>query len=85
MLDHNPFDLLVLDLMMPQVDGIGVIDHLAASRQPTPPVIIMTAAVPDILHRLPDNYPGRIITKPFDLSKLVQYADEAIRGSHAAA
>ncbi len=29
-LDHDPFDLLVLDLMMPRVDGVGVINHLAS-------------------------------------------------------
>lgn len=42
MLDHNEFDLLVLDLLIPRVDGIGVITHLAACKDPTPPILVIT-------------------------------------------
>jgi two-component system, OmpR family, response regulator MprA len=79
-LDHDPFDLLVLDLMMPRVDGVGVIDHLAKREGPRPAILVMTAAVPDILRRLPHEHVAKIISKPFDLDQLMQYADEAIRG-----
>ena len=33
-LEQSSFDLLVLDLMMPRVDGVGVINHLAARAKP---------------------------------------------------
>jgi CheY-like chemotaxis protein len=82
-LDENSFDLLVLDLMMPRVDGVGVINHLAARGTPGPPILVMTAAVPDILRRLPRDRVARVISKPFDLDQLTQFADEAIRGSGA--
>ncbi len=79
-LDHNSFDLLVLDLMMPRIDGAGVIRHLAMREKRAPPILVMTAAVPDILKRLtPDGVAG-IITKPFDLDELVHYAELAVRG-----
>jgi CheY-like chemotaxis protein len=80
-LDQSSFDLLVLDLMMPRVDGVGVINHLAAREAPAPPILVMTAAVPDILRRLPREHVAKVISKPFDLDQLTQYADEAIRGS----
>lgn len=83
LLDKQTFDLLVLDLMMPRVDGIGVITHLEARRDNTPPVIVMTAAVPDILRRLPRERVSSIVTKPFDLDQLLREADAAIR-KHAA-
>jgi CheY-like chemotaxis protein len=80
-LDQSSFDLLVLDLMMPRVDGVGVINHLAAREAPIPPILVMTAAVPDVLRRLPREHVANVISKPFDLDQLTQYADEAIRGS----
>ena len=41
----------------------------------------MTAAVPDILRRLPREHVAKVISKPFDLDQLTEYADEAIRGT----
>jgi CheY-like chemotaxis protein len=82
-LDHDAFDLLVLDLMMPRVDGVGVINHLAKREGPRPAILVMTAAVPDILRRLPREHVAKVISKPFDLDQLTEYADEAIRGSAA--
>lgn len=84
-LDQSRFDLLVLDLMMPRVDGIGVIAHLQKRGATTPPILVMTAAVPDILRRLPHERIAKIVTKPFDLDDLVRDADAAIRGSAATA
>jgi CheY-like chemotaxis protein len=80
-LDQASFDLLVLDLMMPRVDGVGVINHLAAREASIPAILVMTAAVPDVLRRLPREHVANVISKPFDLDQLTQYADEAIRGS----
>jgi two-component system response regulator MprA len=82
-LDAESFDLLVLDLMMPRIDGIGVIKHLEKRGDNTPPILVMTAAVPDILRRLPPERVASIITKPFDLDELMHEANEAIRTNGA--
>ena len=82
-LDEGSFDLLVLDLMMPRVDGVGVINHLATRDAPKPAIVVMTAAVPDILRRLPRDQVVRVISKPFDLDQLTRYADEAIQEEEA--
>jgi CheY-like chemotaxis protein len=79
LLEGSTFDLLVLDLMMPKVDGIGVIEHLESRGGRTPPILVMTAAVPDILRRLPRTLVSSVITKPFDLEALLGEADNAIR------
>lgn len=84
-LDQNRYDLLVLDLMMPRVDGIGVIAHLQSQGAATPPILVMTAAAPDILQRLPKERIARIITKPFDLDELMRDANAAIHGTGAEA
>jgi DNA-binding response OmpR family regulator len=82
-LDQSSFDLLVLDLMMPRVDGLGVITHLQTRGVATPPILVMTAASPDILRRLPRERIAGIVTKPFDLDQLVRDADEAIQSNGA--
>jgi two-component system chemotaxis response regulator CheY len=80
-LEQNRYDLLVLDLMMPRVDGIGVIAHLQSRGAATPPILVMTAAAPDILRRLPQDRIARIITKPFDIEELMRDASEAIESA----
>lgn len=84
-LEQNRYDLLVLDLMMPRVDGIGVIAHLQSRGEDKPPILVMTAAAPDILRRLPKERIAKIITKPFDLDELMRDANAAIHGTGAEA
>jgi len=36
------FGLILLDLQMPRMSGFGVLEHLAKSARPAPPVIVMT-------------------------------------------
>jgi two-component system response regulator MprA len=80
-LEANRFDLLVLDLMMPRVDGLGVIAHLQSRGVTTPPILVMTAAAPDVLRRLPYDRIAKVITKPFDLDALMRDASEAIESA----
>ncbi|MBK1661874.1 response regulator [Paracraurococcus ruber] len=37
------FDVVLLDLEMPELDGIGVLEHMRASGKPEPPVIVISA------------------------------------------
>jgi CheY-like chemotaxis protein len=76
-LQAGDFDLLVLDLMLPRLDGIGVLEHIAAAKISTP-VILMTAAAPGIVRQVPKDQVRKIITKPFDLSLLLAEAEEAM-------
>jgi DNA-binding response OmpR family regulator len=67
----HPYDVIVLDLMLPDTDGFSVCRALRASGQ-TAPVLMLTArdAVPDRIEGLnagADDY----VTKPFDFLELV--------------
>src|SRR5262245_4563031 len=42
-MEANRPDLVVLDLMMPGVDGWGVLQHLHTQDETPPPVVILTA------------------------------------------
>jgi len=42
-LERGTFDVVLLDLEMPRLDGIGVLEHLHAARGAAPPVIVISA------------------------------------------
>ena len=66
------YALIVLDLMMPRVDGYGVLKHLEAHHPDKLPCTIIASAVPEseILKRF--GMPVyRIHAKPFDMARLI--------------
>lgn len=78
-LDAGDFDAVVLDLMMPRVDGFGVVEHLI-DRKPrmVEKTVVMTAfpktATKERLHHL-----CCIISKPFDMNELVLLVRDCAR------
>jgi two-component system response regulator (stage 0 sporulation protein F) len=67
MLKANDYDLVFLDMMLPQIDGFGVLHFLRNSDPHTlNNVIIMTAGSTDRIRE-----PVRaVMTKPFELDQL---------------
>jgi len=77
--DVNPYDAIVLDVMIPPPDGFAVLTALRAAESPTP-VIMLTAldAVEDRIAGLDwgaDDY----VTKPFELAELFARLRAVIR------
>jgi DNA-binding response OmpR family regulator len=73
------YDLIVLDLMLPEMDGLTVLRELRKSGQ-TSPVLVLTArdekaVVVDLLNAGADDY----LTKPFDLGELIARAKALVR------
>ena len=65
-----PFDLLLLDLMMPIVSGWKVLSELEhAQHALARKVVILTAAADSDLETIPAGIP--LLRKPFDLSELL--------------
>ena len=60
---------IVLDLMMPVIDGPAVIDHLASTKR-TVPVIVCTAAGPRHTPVFDSSIVRAVIQKPFDVEQL---------------
>jgi len=76
--DEQPFDLVVLDLMLPQIDGLEVCRRLRS--QSSVPIIILTAKSEEIdkvvgLELGADDY----ITKPFSLREFSSRIKAALR------
>jgi len=79
MADSNPYDLVVLDLMLPGIEGLSVLERMRTARNPSP-VLILTArddreSVIALLNAGADDY----VTKPFDLGELIARVKALIR------
>ncbi|MGE5226097.1 MAG: response regulator [Planctomycetaceae bacterium] len=73
-------DVVVLDLMMPVMDGYGVLD--AMQRDPRTarlPILVLTAkALPDEEERVTEAGARRFVTKPFDPLDLAAALEELL-------
>jgi CheY-like chemotaxis protein len=76
-LARNDYATILLDLMMPRVDGHGVLRFLEKERPaPSPWVIVMTANIQGA-HETADAKPVfRVVPKPFDIRQLVSHVRE---------
>jgi len=79
MAETNPYDLLVLDLMLPKIDGLTLLTRVR-SRGAQYPVLVLTArdekqSVVALLNAGADDY----LCKPFDLGELMARSKALIR------
>lgn len=80
----NPYDLIVLDIMLPGLDGYTLCQRLREGERRDTPVIMLTArdALDDRLqgfHRGADDY----VTKPFALPELAARIEAVLKRSRA--
>jgi two-component system response regulator PhoP len=73
------YDLVILDLMLPRLDGLSLLRRLRSRKDPTP-VLILTAkdgarSIIELLNAGADDY----LAKPFDLGELIARAKALIR------
>lgn len=78
----NPYDLIVLDLMLPGIGGLDILQHLRR-RGNRVPVLILTArdATEDVIRGLNlggDDY----LIKPFDMGELIARCQALIRRNY---
>jgi DNA-binding response OmpR family regulator len=84
--ESNPYDLLVLDLMLPKLNGLELLKRFRKNGSKTP-VLVVTAkdekeSIVALLNAGADDY----ITKPFDLGEFVARSKALIRrgmGEHS--
>ncbi len=66
-----PYSVVVVDLMMPVVDGYGVVDYVRSlPKQQRPAVIVISAGDSASLRQLDGSVVHSIIRKPFDIDVL---------------
>ena len=79
MAEGNPYDLIILDLMLPVIDGLQLLERLRRNGHRIP-VLVLTArdekeSIVKLLNAGADDY----LSKPFDLGELIARAKASIR------
>src|SRR5471032_590447 len=63
----HPYDLLIVDFMMPDMNGLELIAQLEAAPELRPPVLMVTASMDvDVRHRALENGASDFLIKPID-------------------
>lgn len=79
-LSSKDYGTILLDLMMPRVDGHGVLQFLQQHRpEKAQSVIIMTANLPGGIDAAREQPIFRVLSKPFDIQQLVENVRECTR------
>lgn len=70
-LHASPYDAVILDIMLPYLDGISVCRHMRANGLATP--VLMLTALDQVQHRIDglDSGADDYLTKPFDFGELL--------------
>lgn len=78
------FDVILLDVMLPRLDGISVLRKLREARFRTPVIIVSARDTkPDVIHGL-DSGADDYLTKPFELDILLARVRAVARRAPAA-
>lgn len=85
-LEENNYAVVLLDLMMPRVDGFGVIDHLKEHPPAHKPVILVVSAYADQKFKEVDPYiVAGVVRKPFEVAELGSLVRLCVEGFEDAA
>ncbi len=84
LVDKTQPDILLLDIIMPHLDGIGVLEQLS-SREERPKVVMLTAfGQEEFTQRVVEMGADYYVLKPFDLEVLVNRIRQLCQQPHVA-
>jgi CheY-like chemotaxis protein len=80
---NGTFDLVLLDLMMPRLNGYEFIEKITQEMPDARPhIIVFTAAGKRGVEKIPANAVCNSILKPFDLEKFIEMIRDCIDQNH---
>jgi CheY-like chemotaxis protein len=71
-------DLILLDLMMPNLSGLEVLQRLGAHRPPPPVIVISSMDTPNLTAQALRTGACRFVTKPFHPAEIVDEVAAAL-------
>ena len=80
----NTYDLILLDLMMPRLNGYEFIEQIS-QRYPDsrPHIVVFTAAGKRGVDKIPPNSVCNSILKPFDLDTFIEIIGDCLNREHS--
>jgi two-component system response regulator PhoP len=82
MAQTNPYDLVLLDLMLPSLDGLQVLRCLRAASSQVPVLILTSLDDKETTVALLNAGADDFLTKPFEIDEMVARSRALIRRSH---
>jgi DNA-binding NtrC family response regulator len=80
---NGTFDLVLLDLMMPKINGYEFIEKVAEEfPKGRPHIIVFTAAGKRGVEKIPTGAVCNSILKPFDLEKFIEMVTDCLNQTH---
>jgi CheY-like chemotaxis protein len=75
---QGPFDLVVLDLNLPELDGVEVCRRIRRERRDQPILVCSASILPEHLESLGEQGVDRFLTKPFHPASLLDHVQRAL-------
>lgn len=79
---NGSFDLILLDLMMPRLNGYEFIEKMAEFPEHRPHIVVFTAAGKRGVEKIPADAVCNAILKPFDLDKFLEIIGDCLNRTH---
>ncbi|WP_302279766.1 response regulator [Brachyspira pilosicoli] len=77
-LEHNPVDVIITDLLMPSMTGLALIREKKKKKNSIPIIIITAYGNTDMVKEIIAEGVFRLIEKPLDFETLVPIVNDAI-------
>ena len=79
-IDRDGYNVILLDLMMPRVDGFAVLEHIRQTQPDKIPRTIIASAMPASEIAKRSNLPVHSVhAKPFDMQRLIADIHRCVR------
>jgi len=82
---NGQIDLILLDLMMPRLNGYEFIEEVRKQYPERPHIVVFTAAGRRGVDKIPSQAVCNSILKPFDLDRFIEIIGECLNGGHGTA
>lgn len=84
LVERTPYDLVLTDLNMPELDGMTLLERIREVRPDTPVVVMTVASTPENLVRAIRERAFSYFSKPFTVNAVTDMVERALSGSDAA-
>lgn len=77
------FDLILLDLIMPNKDGINVLEYMKKKKIKKPVIVLTSYNSPDVIRKVSEMGVSYFMLKPFELEELEKRINDAIKNTNS--